>query len=81
MERHGRISQHDGDASVSCANCEQKLDAAVKAGAGKSTLGDLNLETVMLRNYFAWAGGKTPTVSTDVPDAPAPTAAPAPKKK
>ncbi|CAN5617387.1 hypothetical protein BH11MYX1_BH11MYX1_17440 [soil metagenome] len=68
-------------AKVPCANCEQKLDEAVKAGAGQSTLGDLNLETVMLRNYFAWAGGKTPTVSTDVPDAPAPTAAPAPKKK
>lgn len=68
-------------AKVPCGNCEQKLDAAIKAGAGKSTLGDLNLETLMLRNYFAWAGGRTPTVSTDVPDAPAPTAAPAPKKK
>ena len=34
----------------------------------------------MLRNYFAWAGGKTPTVKTDVPDAPTP-AAPAPKEK
>lgn len=66
-------------AKLPCANCEQKLDEAVKAGAGQSTLGDLNLETVMLRNYFAWAGGKTPTVSTDVPDAPAPVAAP--KKK
>jgi hypothetical protein len=65
-------------AKVPCANCEQKLDAAIKAGEGKSTLGDLNLETTMLRNYFAWAGGKTPTVSTDVPDAPAPAA---PKKK
>ena len=62
-----------------------KLDAAIRAGEGKTTLGDLNLETTMLRNYFAWAGGKTPTVKTDVPDAPAP-AAPAtkaeePKKK
>ena len=57
-------------AKVPCANCEQKLDAAIKAGEGKSTLGDLNLETTMLRNYFAWAGGKTPTVSTEVPDAP-----------
>jgi hypothetical protein len=35
----------------------------------------LNLETTMLRNYFAWAGGKTPSSSApDVPDAPAPTA-------
>lgn len=67
-------------AKVPCANCEQKLDAAIKAGEGKSTLGDLNLETTMLRNYFAWAGGKTPTVSTDVPDAPAPTAPPKKKK-
>lgn|GEM_PF-5205144 len=58
LERHGRISQHDGDASVSCANCEQKLDEAVKAGAGKSTLRDLDLETLMLRNDFAWAGGQ-----------------------
>jgi hypothetical protein len=66
-------------AKVPCANCETKLDAAVKAGEGKSTLGDLNLETTMLRNYFAWAGGKTPTVSTDVPDAPAVQAPP--KKK
>jgi hypothetical protein len=61
-------------AKVPCDNCEQKLDAAIKAGEGKSTLGDLNNETTMLRNYFAWAGGKTPTVKTDVPDAPTPTA-------
>jgi hypothetical protein len=47
-------------AKVPCANCEAKLDAAIKAGEGKTTLGDLNLETTMLRNYFAWAGGKTP---------------------
>jgi len=40
-----------------------------KAGEGKTTLGDLNLETTMLRNYFAWAGGRTPTAPT--PDAPA----------
>ncbi len=65
-------------AKVPCTNCEQKLDAAIKAGEGKSTLGDLNNETTMLRNYFAWAGGKTPTVSTDVPDAK--TEEPPPKK-
>jgi hypothetical protein len=37
-----------------------KLDAAIAAGTGKTTLGDLNLETTMVRNYFAWAGGHTP---------------------
>jgi hypothetical protein len=68
-------------AKVPCGNCESKLDAAIKAGEGKSTLGDLNLETTMLRNYFAWAGGKTPSApAAEVPDAPAPTA-PAPKGK
>jgi hypothetical protein len=56
-------------AKVPCDNCEKKLDAAIKAGEGKSTLGDLNLETTMLRNYFAWAGGKTPSGATDVPAA------------
>jgi hypothetical protein len=65
-------------AKVPCTNCETKLDAAIKAGEGKTTLGDLNLETTMLRNYFAWAGGKTP--SSPTPDAPAP-APEAPKKK
>lgn len=40
-----------------CANCVTKLDAAIKAGEGKTTIGDLNLETTMLRNYFA--GGKS----------------------
>ena len=59
-------------AKVPCSNCETKLDAAIKAGEGKTTLGDLNLETTMLRNYFAWAGGRTP--STPTPDAPAPAA-------
>jgi hypothetical protein len=47
-------------AKIPCTNCETKLDAAIKAGEGKSTIGDLNLETTMLRNYFSWAGGKTP---------------------
>lgn len=32
-----------------CPNCESKLEAAIKAGEGKTTLGDLNLETTMLR--------------------------------
>jgi hypothetical protein len=64
-------------AKIPCNNCEAKLDAAIKAGEGKTTLGDLNLETTMLRNYFAWAGGRTP--SSPTPDAPA--APPADDKK
>ncbi|HEY1813943.1 MAG TPA: hypothetical protein VGG74_16440 [Kofleriaceae bacterium] len=62
-------------AKVPCDTCEAKLDEAIKAGEGKSTLGDLNLETTMLRNYFAYAGGKTP--SKPMSDAPVDTAAPA----
>lgn len=58
-------------AKIPCSNCEAKLDAAIKAGEGKSTLGDLNLETTMLRNYFSWAGGKTPTAEKPA-EAPAP---------
>jgi hypothetical protein len=65
-------------AKVPCDTCEAKLDEAIKAGEGKSTLGDLNLETTMLRNYFAYAGGKTPSKPmSDVPDAPQPSAPPA----
>ena len=44
-----------------------------------SRFGDLNLETTMLRNYFAWAGGKTP--SSPTPEAPAPEAPAAPKEE
>jgi len=66
-------------AKVPCANCETKLDAAIRAGEGKSTLGDLNLETTMLRNYFAWAGGRTPTTPT--PEGPAPEVPKAPADK
>jgi hypothetical protein len=69
-------------AKVPCDTCEGKLDEAIKAGEGKSTLGDLNLETTMLRNYFAYAGGKTPSApAPDVPTAPAAPAAPAKAKK
>jgi hypothetical protein len=64
-------------AKVPCGNCEAKLDIAIKAGEGKTTLGDLNLETTMLRNYFSWAGGKTPSAPSDAPPAPAAPAAPA----
>ena len=48
-------------AAVPCADCEAKLQAAIRAGEGKTTLVDLNLETTMMKNYFAWAGGKTPS--------------------
>ncbi len=58
---------------VPCANCEAKLSDAIKAGEGKVTLGDLNVETQMLLNYFAWAGGKTPT-KLEKASAPAPAA-------
>ena len=58
-------------AKIPCTNCEAKLDAAIRAGEGKTTLGDLNLETTMLRNYFSWAGGKTPTAEKPA-EAPAP---------
>jgi hypothetical protein len=70
-------------ATVPCAHCEAKLQAAIKAGEGKTTLGDLNLETTMMRNYFGWAGGKTPSRSAaEKDDTPAPAEAkPAPKKK
>ncbi|MBC7973538.1 MAG: hypothetical protein H7138_01040, partial [Myxococcales bacterium] len=50
-------------AQVPCADCEVKLQAAIKSGEGKTTLGDLNLETTMMKNYFAWAGGKTPSAA------------------
>lgn len=58
-------------AKVPCESCESKLDDAIKAGEGKVTLGDLNLETTMLRNYFAWAGGRVPHKKTATDDAPA----------
>lgn len=43
---------------VPCDDCEAKLDEAIKAGAGKSTMVELTVETEMLRNYFSWAGGR-----------------------
>ena len=66
-------------AKVPCDNCEAKLDEAIKAGEGKSTLGDLNLETTMLRNYFAYAGGRVPSKSAS--DAPTVPVEQAPAKK
>jgi hypothetical protein len=57
-------------AAVPCATCETKLQAAIRAGEGKTTLGDLNLETTMMKNYFAWAGGKTPSSAPAEKDPP-----------
>jgi predicted transposase YbfD/YdcC len=69
-------------AKVPCNSCEAKLDAAIKAGEGKTTLGELNLETTMLRHYFSWAGGKTPSSPAKMgDDAPAAPKADKPKKK
>jgi HEAT repeat protein len=45
-------------AKVPCADCETKLDEAIKKGSGKSELAELNVETIVLRNYFGWAGKK-----------------------
>jgi hypothetical protein len=69
-------------AAVPCANCEAKLQDAIRAGEGKTTLGDLNLETTMMKNYFGWAGGKTPSSAPpEKDDVPAPAAPPPPRKK
>ena len=45
-------------AKLPCAECVEKLDLAIRANEGKSALADLVAETVMLRNYFGWAGTK-----------------------
>lgn len=45
-------------AKVPCAECETKLEEAIKKSSGKSELAQLNVETTVLRNYFAWAGKK-----------------------
>jgi hypothetical protein len=71
-------------AKVPCGNCEAKLQDAIRAGEGKTTLADLNLETTMMKNYFGWAGGKTPSSTpAEKDDLPAPTAptGPKPRKK
>jgi hypothetical protein len=70
-------------AAVPCASCEAKLQAAIRAGEGKTTLGDLNLETTMMKNYFGWAGGKTPSSApAEKDDLPTPSEPkPSPKKK
>ena len=47
-------------APKSCADCAAKLDEALKAGAGDTTLGDLNAETEVLRSYFSGAVESNP---------------------
>ncbi len=54
-------------AKIPCASCEAKLDEVIKSGTGDPALNELNTETTMMRNYFGWAGGKTPTPSTSAP--------------
>jgi hypothetical protein len=63
-------------AAVPCSSCEAKLQAAIRAGEGKTTLSELNLETTMMKHYFAWAGGKTPSSAPAEKEPPAPGAAP-----
>ena len=47
-------------AHVPCKACVVKLAAAIKAGEGKTTLGDLDLETQIVRAYFESAAGRVP---------------------
>lgn len=47
-------------AGKSCKDCGAKLDAAIAAGEGKTTLGDLNYETQVLRSYFSGDAGDAP---------------------
>jgi hypothetical protein len=68
-------------AKVPCANCETKLQAVIKAGEGKTTLADLNLETTMMKNFFGWAGGKSPSSASDKDELPTPNAPKAPPAK
>jgi hypothetical protein len=45
-------------AKLPCTSCEAKLDAAMHADEGNPTIADLANETRILRDYFAWAGGR-----------------------
>lgn len=67
-------------AKLPCTPCVSKLDAAIKAGEGKTTLGDLNLETTMLRNYYA-GGSPAPAAGGGAEKAPAEKPAEAPAEK
>jgi hypothetical protein len=69
-------------AQIPCADCEAKLQAAIRAGEGKSALVELNLETTMMKNYFGWAGGKTPSATSgDKDDLPVSTESKTGRKK
>jgi hypothetical protein len=70
-------------ASIPCKECEAKLDEAIKAGEGKTGMTDLNVETTIIRNYFSWAGGNTPSKPVEAPAEEPPAdkpAEPAPSK-
>ena len=42
-------------AGKDCKQCGPKLDEAIAAGEGKTTLGDLNYETTVLRSFWGEA--------------------------
>lgn len=44
-------------APKNCSDCVTKLDAAIKAAQGDTTLTDLNVETEVLRSYFSGTAG------------------------
>jgi hypothetical protein len=67
-------------AALPCRTCEAKLQAAIAAGAGKSTMTDLNLDTTMMKYYFGWAGGNTPS-STTADEIAVPSAAAVPPRR
>ena len=39
-------------AGKDCKDCGARLDEAIAAGEGKTTLGDLNYETTVVRSYW-----------------------------
>jgi hypothetical protein len=41
-----------------CPQCKTALDDAIAKGKGKQELDELNYETQLLSNWYAWAGGK-----------------------
>jgi HEAT repeat protein len=45
-------------AGKDCKECVTKLDAAIRAAQGDTTLADLNVETEVLRSYFSGAVGE-----------------------
>jgi hypothetical protein len=42
-------------ATLPCPRCVVKLEQAIAAGEGKTTLGELQVETQIVRSYFEWA--------------------------